>query len=503
MLAESNIRLHKIASNASQVMNAFPQEERATDLKDLDLDVDPLPLQRSLGVSWNLENDSFTFRVGKDTKPFTRRGILSVVNSLYDPLGFAAPVTIQGKALYRELTLEQQDWDEPLPAHRETEWTKWTDSLSVLESLQIHRPFVPISLSHTQTRELCIFSDASTMAIAAVAYLRVVDTSGQCHVGFMIGKSKLAPSSAHTVPRLELCAAVLAVELAQIIIDESDIEFQKVNFYTDSKIVLGAVHIEVVESMSTSSFINALRRFLSVRGPIKHLRSDQGTNFIGACKELQINSEDPEIKDFLQDQTCTWTFNAPHSSHMGGVWERMIGLVRNILDGLLLKTSNTRLTHEVLVTLMAEVMAIMNARPLVPVTTDPETPEILSPAMLLTQKASPVLSPPGNFELKDLYKAQWRQVQGLADCFWKRWRQEYLATLQTRRKWTVEKPNVKEGDIVLLKDTQVKRNEWPVGMVVKAIPSDDKKTCSRLVFCDDAMRASWSLPLLPSPTLIT
>ncbi|KAK7901877.1 hypothetical protein WMY93_018646 [Mugilogobius chulae] len=127
MLAESNIRLHKIASNASQVMNAFPQEERATDLKDLDLDVDPLPLQRSLGVSWNLENDSFTFRVGKDIKPFTRRGILSVVNSLYDPLGFAAPVTIQGKALYRELTLEQQDWDEPLPAHRETEWTKWTD----------------------------------------------------------------------------------------------------------------------------------------------------------------------------------------------------------------------------------------------------------------------------------------------------------------------------------------------------------------------------------------
>ncbi|XP_055005215.1 uncharacterized protein LOC129407637 [Boleophthalmus pectinirostris] len=647
------------------------------------------------------------------------------------------------------------------------------------------------------------------MAIAAVAYLRVVDTNGQCHVGYMMGKSKLAPSSAHTVPRLELCAAVLAVELAQIIIEESDIEFQAVDFYTDSKIVLGyihnstrrfyvyvanrvaqirrsttpdqwhhvatdqnpadhgtrlvlasqlqyttwlsgplflkvnteqrdkpesfdlvdpsvdmeirpqvttlatnvkenklgshrferfstwkslvrgmqalihmarsfskviptdhcdkhstdlsqaktvvikcvqqeifreeikrlsegkeisshsplekldpfidsegllrvggrlqtadlselekhpliipgshhlavllvrhyhnqvahqgrqftegalrtaglwvlgakrlvsriihqcvtcrklrgrleeqkmailpadrltidppftyvgldvfgpwnvtsrrtrsnsaeskrwavmftclctrAVHIEVVESMSTSSFINALRRFLSIRGPVKRLRSDQGTNFIGACKELRINSEDPEIKNFLQDQSCTWAFNTPHSSHMGGVWERMIGLVRNILDSLLLKNSNSRLTHEVLVTLMAEVMAIMNARPLVPVTTDPETLEILSPAMLLTQKASPVLSPPGNFELKDLYKAQWRQVQGLADCFWKRWRQEYLTTLQARRKWKAEKPNIKEGDVVLLKDTQIKRNEWPVGIVVKAIPSDDKR----------------------------
>lgn len=134
-------------------------------------------------MSWNLENDSFTFRVGKGTKPFTRRGIFSVVNSLYDPLGFAAPVTTQGKVLYRELTLEQRDWDEPLPADREAEWIKWTGSLTALEELHIHRPFVPISLSLTETRELCVFSDASTTAIAAVAYLRVFDTNGQCHVG--------------------------------------------------------------------------------------------------------------------------------------------------------------------------------------------------------------------------------------------------------------------------------------------------------------------------------
>ncbi|XP_037833184.1 uncharacterized protein LOC119617312 [Kryptolebias marmoratus] len=236
-----------------------------------------------------------------------------------------------------------------------------------------------------------------------------------------------------------------------------------------------AVHIEVIEAMSTSSFINALRRFLSIRGPVKHLRSDQGTNFIGACKELQINVQDPDIMSCLRDNSCTWTFNAPHSSHMGGVWERMIGLVRRILDGLLLQTSTTRLTHEVLVTLMAGVMAIMNSRPLVPISNDPEAPKVLSPAMLLTQKAGAVPTPPGDFELKDLYKAQWRQVQGLADCFWKRWRQEYLHTLQTRQRWRGETRNVKQGDVVLLKDNQVKRNEWPMGIVVKAIPSGDNR----------------------------
>ncbi len=98
LLAESNI---KLSSNNHQFLEAFPTSDRANDLKDLDLSVDPLPLQRSLGVSWSLETDCFMFQVSPDVKPFTRRGILSTVNSLYDPLGFVAPVTMQGKALVR------------------------------------------------------------------------------------------------------------------------------------------------------------------------------------------------------------------------------------------------------------------------------------------------------------------------------------------------------------------------------------------------------------------
>lgn len=240
-------------------------------------------------------------------------------------------------------------------------------------------------------------------------------------------------------------------------------------------LVSRAVHIEVLESMSSSSFVNALRRFTAVRGPVRLFRSDQGTNFVGACKELKINSEDPELRSYLQDQGSTWTFNPPHSSHMGGVWERMIGVARRILDALLLKTKTLHLTHEVLVTLMSEVMAIMNARPLVPVSSDPDMPTVLTPAMLLTQKMDPVSPPPGEHDLKDLYSKQWKQVQALADAFWKRWRQEYLASLQPRRKWHLDKPNLSEGDVVLLKDAQVKRNEWPVGVVVNAIPSKDSK----------------------------
>jgi limonene-1,2-epoxide hydrolase len=98
MLAECNMKLHKIVSNSKTVMEAFPMD-RAKYIKDLDLGVDPLPFQRSLRLSWNLETDSFSFQVSHNEKPFMRRGILSIVNSLYDPLGFVAPITMQGKAL--------------------------------------------------------------------------------------------------------------------------------------------------------------------------------------------------------------------------------------------------------------------------------------------------------------------------------------------------------------------------------------------------------------------
>ncbi|XP_065144903.1 uncharacterized protein [Paramisgurnus dabryanus] len=236
-----------------------------------------------------------------------------------------------------------------------------------------------------------------------------------------------------------------------------------------------AVHIELIESMTTSSFINALGRFFSVRGPARLLRSDRGTNFVGACKELNMNTDDPSLQNYLKEKGCTWLFNPPHSSHMGGSWERLIGVSRRILDAMLLKTGSNQLTHEVLSTLIAEVMAIMNARPLLPVSTDPENPTVLSPTVLLTQKTSALSAPSGNFDTSSLYDKQWKQVQCLADTFWKRWRGEYLSSLQNRRLWTEDKPNINVGDVVLLKDSQVHRNEWPVGLIVNTFPSQDGK----------------------------
>ncbi|KAM9463019.1 uncharacterized protein Hap1MRO34_016877 [Clarias gariepinus] len=237
------------------------------------------------------------------------------------------------------------------------------------------------------------------------------------------------------------------------------------------------VHIEVIESMDACSCINAIRRFFAIRGPAKQMRSDRGTNFIAASVELGMaepNKNPPNICNYLRDSGCTWKFNPPHASHMGGVWERMIGVTRRLLDSMLLQNRYTHLTHEVLCTLMAEVSSIINARPLVPISSDPASPFLLCPAMILTQKLH-VPSPPGDFCGKDLLRNQWRQVQALADEFWSRWRNEYLNTLQSRRKWRGTCRNLQAGDIVLLKQNQAPRNEWTMAIITTTFPSSDGK----------------------------
>ncbi|XP_033753059.1 uncharacterized protein LOC117336558 [Pecten maximus] len=238
------LRLHKIASNSKVVLAEFPPDDLAKGIKDLDLSIDTPPTQRSLGLSWNLSMDAFTFQITTELKPFTRRGILSTVTSLYDSIGFIAPVAVRVKLLLRDLMSTSSDWDDPLPAEKEVEWCAWRDSLKSLESVHIERCYSDILPDEVTRRELHVFSDASKEAIAAVSYLKIFDVTGRNHVSFVLGKAKVAPSHGHTIPRLELCAAVLAVELAQRVQEHLDLPLDRVEYYTDSRIVLGYVSNE-------------------------------------------------------------------------------------------------------------------------------------------------------------------------------------------------------------------------------------------------------------------
>ena len=141
-----------------------------------------------------------------------------------------------------------------------------------------------------------------------------------------------------------------------------------------------AIHIEVADEMSSSAFINALRRFVAVRGKVKIFRSDCGTNLIGATDAIKIDTihvEAGPVSNFLYNSGTVWIFNPPYASRTGGVWERMIGVSHRILDAILME-NRYRLTHDMLVTFMAEVCAIVNSR-LVPVSYDPDSPRKSQP----------------------------------------------------------------------------------------------------------------------------
>lgn len=233
-----------------------------------------------------------------------------------------------------------------------------------------------------------------------------------------------------------------------------------------------AVHLEVSNTLETDSFLNALRRFICRRGPVRQLRSDQGTNFIGAKRELReaLQSMDQsKISAELLKENCDWmTFkmNPPSASHAGGVWERQIRTIRSVLSALLEKSASS-LDGESFHTLICETEAIVNSRPLtVDNLSDPESPSPLTPNHILTMKTKPVLPPPGVFQREDLYsRKRWRRVQHLSSEFWARWKKEFLHSLQERSKWTRPRRNMQVGDVVIVKDDNKARNRWSLARV--------------------------------------
>ncbi|XP_071088902.1 uncharacterized protein [Haliotis cracherodii] len=817
---KGGFRLTKWISNSRAAIESIPGEERAKEVKDLDMD-DALPIERALGVHWCVESDTFKFRIAIKDKPITRRGILSTVSSIYDPLGFAGPYVLKAKGILQDLCRLKIGWDDVIPVPLQKDWTKWLSELRRLEEMAIRRCIQPNDSNQKMVSQIHHFSDASETGYGTVSYLRQVSSTGQIHCAFLISKSRVAPLKQITIPRMELSAATLAIRVDSMLkrelempidqtyfwsdsmsvlryiandskrfhtfvanrlsvihegsspsqwkyvdtqnnpadeasrglsidaflkdtrwlsgpkflwedeemwpqqthiltdIPKKDVELKKVarvnlidyskpckeidsliSHYSDwfalkkaiawvlrirevlldrsqkkkaglapqqsmpvvltvkdlenaekaivcyvqqqdfsselerlnsnkeldlnkgspiskldpfvedgvlrvggrlsranmpesskhplilpkkshvseliirhvhrecghsgrnfvlsklfekywiikanaavrqeihrcvtcrrNQVVAGkqkmadlpaqrvtpdeppftfvgvdyfgpfdvkrgrkhekrygvlftclttrAVHIEVAYSLDTDSCINALRRFMARRGQVKVIRSDNGTNFVGSERELREELENwnkCQIHQEMLQRNVEWTFNPPAGSHHGGVWERQIRTVRKVLRSLVREQT---LDDETLRTVLCEVEAIINNRPISRASSDPNDLEALTPNHLLLLKRKPNL-PPGMFGMDGHYpRRRWRQVQYMADLFWKRWLREYLPLLQERQKWVKLRRNLKIGDIVLIVDNTAPRNSWSMGKVVKLMP--DRKGVVRRV----------------------
>ncbi|CAL8087979.1 unnamed protein product [Orchesella dallaii] len=232
-----------------------------------------------------------------------------------------------------------------------------------------------------------------------------------------------------------------------------------------------AVYIDLVPSLSTSDTIDALVRFNSRRGPAAHLWSDNGTNFKGADKEIRLCIQQwdrSHIRDKLLHHGTEWHFIPPSAPHMGGSWERLVGLTKKILG----KIMETRTPKEyTLLTLLTEVENIINSRPLTVVSPDPADVEAITPNHLLKLKCGDSI--PGSYEDAERHRKSWRIAQKLANEFWKRWANEYLPTLAVRVKWHDKAEPLREGDLVLLLDDQMERSGWRKGEIIKTYPGKD------------------------------
>ena len=241
-------------------------------------------------------------------------------------------------------------------------------------------------------------------------------------------------------------------------------------------LVSKAVHIETLSQMDTNSFKLALRRFLCLRGSCRKLRSDCGTNFLGAHNQDNEVLNLEAIKDEASQRGCDWEFNPPNASHFGGLWERAIRSIRKTIDASLLLLGKRRPSREELNTILQEASSIINNTPMYEISNDPNDELPLTPANLLTMKSLPNPPPLESFTEKDVLaygRRRWRRVQAVAENFWQRWRSEYIQELQKRQKWNKMNSNIEIDDIVLLKVKKSKRNCWPLGKIKEVKTSSD------------------------------
>lgn len=233
-----------------------------------------------------------------------------------------------------------------------------------------------------------------------------------------------------------------------------------------------AVHIDLLSSLDTDSFLMALRRFISRRGKPSEVLSDQGTNFKGGERELQesFKSLSPALQTELAKQQIQFRFNPPSSPHFGGVWEREI---RSIKSALYATLQEQNMTEEVLNTVLIEIEGILNSKPLGYVSTDIADPNPVTPNLLLMGRLDPSLPQTVYHDTELLSRRRWRHSQVLADQFWTHFTKYYLPNLQTRGKWQRDKDQLQPAMIVMIVDPQLPRALWPIGRITKVIPGID------------------------------
>ncbi|XP_043463977.1 uncharacterized protein LOC122499595 [Leptopilina heterotoma] len=240
-----------------------------------------------------------------------------------------------------------------------------------------------------------------------------------------------------------------------------------------------ACHIELVSDLTTETFIACLKRFFARRGKSSTIFSDNGTNFVGTNNELTktlrelIDSENhkAEVLTYLEKQGIKWKFSPPNSPHFGGLWEAAVKSFKYLF----IRSIGEKLfSFEELITFTTEIEAILNSRPITPLSSDPNDLRSLSPSHFLIGDSLMSVPEHNLTDIPENRVSNWQNIQRVKQLFWNRWYKEYLNQLNIRCKWQhAGTDNPKVGTMVIIKKDNTPPLRWHLGRIIKIHPGDD------------------------------
>lgn len=236
-----------------------------------------------------------------------------------------------------------------------------------------------------------------------------------------------------------------------------------------------AIHLELVLSLSSDDFLQAFNRFISRRGRPIEVFSDNGTNFVKANKELReigefLQNNHSYICDAAANMSIKWHFIPTNSPHFGGIWEAGVKSLKHHLKRVLASYTLFFFDFQ---TLLIRIEAILNSRPLSPLSSSPDDLTPLSPAHFLIGKSTMSLPDPLLPNVKENRLSQYQLLQKLYEHFWNRWSREYISELQQRRQWKKSQGSLEIGQLVLVKDDNLPPAKWRLGRVLNLIAGKD------------------------------
>ncbi|XP_055622684.1 uncharacterized protein LOC129766199 [Toxorhynchites rutilus septentrionalis] len=238
-----------------------------------------------------------------------------------------------------------------------------------------------------------------------------------------------------------------------------------------------AVHMEVVADLTTQAFLGALKRFVSIRGKPSVITCDNATNFVGANRELELLRLQLCSQQFQHTVTrdcetegIQFKFIPPRSPNFGGLWEAAVKSFKTQFR----KTIGSRvLTYDEIHTVVQQLAAILNSRPLTPLSNDPNDYEALTPGHFIAGRPLVSIPSPDLQEIPENRLFLWQKSQSYVQQIWRKWKTHYLSDLHNRTKWTQKRDNPIVGTMVLVKDDNLPPQKWCLGRIAETIPGSD------------------------------